>query len=235
MPALAGPRFIAFLLLAAFALAACGDSEATQRKAFIDFLQTRILDKPGLHVPKPNEEETKSFGDYAKDYAIITAFNEGMDKNISGRMREVVQTGMIRSLDELVTRRGDIVAAMDGIKALRTALDDQLAKADAAHAGLKQPSDLKGVYDKAYERTVTLPANAFKDIFPAADSAFQAAQALANYLDQHRDAIKISGSSIQTSDPKLSTELNRLIGVLNGNGQAILDAQRKLQTLVQGS
>ncbi|MBV8429259.1 MAG: DUF3053 family protein, partial [Hyphomicrobiales bacterium] len=30
----------------------------------MEFLQTRILDKPGVHVPKPSEEETKSFGDY---------------------------------------------------------------------------------------------------------------------------------------------------------------------------
>ncbi|MBV9432426.1 MAG: DUF3053 family protein [Hyphomicrobiales bacterium] len=29
----------------------------------MEFLQTRILDKPGVRVPKPSEEETKSFGD----------------------------------------------------------------------------------------------------------------------------------------------------------------------------
>ncbi|MFI5014512.1 MAG: DUF3053 family protein [Hyphomicrobiales bacterium] len=235
MSSILRPRFIAFALLAVFATSACGDSEATQRKAFTDFLQTRILDKPGLHVPKPTEEETKSFGNYAKDYAIIVSFNEAMDKTITGRMQQVVQSGMIRSLDELTTRRGDIAAAIEGLTALRSALDEQLAKADAARAALTQPAELRTIYDKAYERTVTMPAKAFKDIFPAADNAFQAAQALAGFLDQHRDAIKINGSLVQTSDSKLGAELNRLISALNANGQAIMDAQRKLQALIQGS
>ena len=40
------------LLLMMFALSGCGDKEPAQRKAFIDFLQTRILDKPVLAVPQ---------------------------------------------------------------------------------------------------------------------------------------------------------------------------------------
>ena len=186
-------------------LAACGDSEATQRKAFIEFLQTRIVDKPGLHVPKPSDEQTKAFGPYAKDYGIILGFNEGMDKNVSGsRMEQVFKRGMVRSLDELTTRRADIGAAMEGMRALRAALEAELAKADAAHAALKQPEDMKPVYDKAYERTVTAPAATFKEAFPAGDAAFQAAQNFASFLDQHHDSIKINGNSIQTSDPKLN-------------------------------
>ena len=42
------------------------NKEAEQRKAFTAFLQTRVLDKPGLRVPMPTEEEKASFGDYAK-------------------------------------------------------------------------------------------------------------------------------------------------------------------------
>jgi hypothetical protein len=227
-------RFLVVALLGGFALAACGDSEPTQRKAFIDFLQTRIIDKPGLHVPMPSEEQTKSFGDYAKDYGIILAFNAGMDKNVSGRMQQVFQSGMIRSLDELTTRRADIGTAMEEMRALRTALDGELAKADAAHAALKQPDELKAVYDKAYERTVTAPAKAFGEAFPAGDGAFQAAQSLASFLDLHRDAIKINGSSIQASDPKLMSELNGLINALNQKGQGVMEAQRKLQAAIQG-
>jgi hypothetical protein len=227
-------RFLVVALLGGFALAACGDSEPAQRKAFMDFLQTRIVDKPGDHVPMPAEEQTKSFGDYAKDYGIILGFNAGMDKNVSGRMQQVFQSGMIRSLDELTTRRGDIGTAMEGMRALRKALDEELAKADAAHAALKQPEELKAVYDKAYERTVTAPATAFREAFPAGDGAFQAAQSLASFLDLHRDAIKINGSSIQASDPKLMSELNGLISALNQKGQAVMEAQRKLQAAIQG-
>jgi hypothetical protein len=226
--------FLIVALLAAFGLAACGDSESTQRKAFIDFLQTRILDKLGLHVPMPTEEQTKSFGEYAKQYGIILSFHEGMNKNVSERMRQIFQSGMVRSLDELMTRRADVATARDGMTSLSKALAEELTKADAAHAALKQPEELKAAFDRAYERTVTNPAKAFEDTFPVVDTALQAAQNLASYLDRHRDAIKISGSSIQTSDPKLTTELNDLINALNQNGQAVSEAQRKLQAAIQG-
>ncbi|MBV8449494.1 MAG: DUF3053 family protein [Hyphomicrobiales bacterium] len=228
-------QFLVVGLLAAFGLAACGDDEASQRKAFTEFLQTRILDKPGLHVPKPNDEQMKAFGAYAKDYGIILSFNEGMDKNVTSQMEQVFKKGMVRSVAELMTRRADITTAMEGMRALRAAIDAELAKADAAHAALKQPDDVKPVYDKAYERTVTAPASSFKDVFPAVDGAFQAAQNFVSFLDQHHDGIKIEGNSIQTNDPKLNGEINRLINALNQNSQAVLEAQRKLQATIRGS
>ena len=38
-------------------LAACGDKEPEQRAAFTQFLQTRIIDKPGVRVPQLTAEE----------------------------------------------------------------------------------------------------------------------------------------------------------------------------------
>jgi len=227
-------RFV-IALLAGFALSACGDSEPTQRKAFGDFLQTRIIDKPGLHVPKPSDDELKSFGPYAKDYGIVTGFNQAMSDKVSGPMQAAMQKGVFRSIDELLTRRSDLTAAADGFKTLRTALDEELAKAEAAHAALNEPADLKPIFDKAYERTVSGPAKAFEDIFPAVDSALKAAGDLADFLDKHRDTVKVNGGMVQASDPKLVAEINRLIQALNGNSQAVTEAQRKLQTLIQGS
>jgi hypothetical protein len=228
-------RFLLAALVAGFGLAACGDSEPTQRKAFMDFLQTRIIDKPGLHVPMPSAEETKSFGDYAKQYEIILGFNDAMDKKVSARMQQVFQSGMIRSVDELLTRRADLGVLAEGMRTLRKTLDEGLAKADAAHVAVKQPEELKAVFDKAYERTVTVPTKAFEDIFPVMDDTLQAAQSLAHFADQHRAEIKTSGNQIQASDPKLLGELNRLIGDLTQKSQAVAEAQRKLQVIVRGS
>ena len=50
--------FRPFLLLALalpLVLAACGSKEPEQRAAFTQFLQTRIVDKPGVRVPKLTE------------------------------------------------------------------------------------------------------------------------------------------------------------------------------------
>jgi len=78
-------------------------------------------------------------------------------------MAQAIDRGAIHSLDDVVTRHADFVAARDGMAQLRQAIDKQLAAADTAHAALKQPDDLKPVFDKAYERDVTIPAKAFEE------------------------------------------------------------------------
>ena len=229
-------RMGALSLVLAFGLvlAACGNKEAEQRTAFIEFLQTRVLDKPGLRVPSPSEEQKKSFGDYAQHYAVITDFNEGMNKSVSQPMGEVMAKGALRSIADLSSRRDDLKAAKDGLAGLRSALDQQLAKADAARAQLKQPDDLKQVYDKAYEKTVAAPAATFKDVFPALDTVFDGALAVGDYLQQNKSKIQISGASVTVTDPAVQAELNKMLQNLNGQSTAINAAQRKMQAMVRG-
>src|SRR5215469_6459699 len=112
------PVAFASALLVVFLLTGC-DNEPAQRKAFIEFLRTRIIDKPGLHVPHLTPDEAKSFGDYAKQYAIITDFNDGLDRSVAKPMAEAINRGAVRSLDDVVTRHADFVAARDGIGQLR--------------------------------------------------------------------------------------------------------------------
>lgn len=229
-------RAWALLLLVALglALAACGNKEAEQRGAFIQFLQTRVLDKPGVRVPKPSEEQKASFGEYAQHYAVIADFNEGMNQSVSRPMNEIVAKGALRSIGDVIARRDDLKVAKDGVGTLRAALDQQLAKADAAHAALKQPEDLKAVYDKAYERTVTQPATTFKEVFPALDAVFDGAIRVADYMQQNKSKITVSGAAVTVSDPAVQKELGRMLQQLNQHSAAINDAQRKLQAMVRG-
>ncbi|QNK70912.1 DUF3053 domain-containing protein [Variovorax sp. PAMC26660] len=226
---------LSLLVAFSFALVACGNKEAEQRTAFIAFLQTRVLDKPGLHVPTPTPEEKTSFGDYAQHYAVITDFNEGMNQSVSKPMGEVMAKGALRSIADLASRRDDLKAAKEGLGGLRTALDQQVAKADAAHAQLKQPDDLKQVYDKAYERTVTMPATTFKDVFPALDTVFDSALTIGDFLQQNKSKIQVSGNSVTVTDPAVQAELNKMLQQLNGQSAAINAAQRKMQAMVRGS
>ena len=229
-------RMGALSLVLAFGLvlAACGNKEAEQRTAFIEFLQTRVLDKPGLRVPSPSEEQKASFGDYAKHYAVITDFTEGMNKSVSQPMGEVMAKGALRSIGDLATRRDDLKAAKEGLAGLRTALDQQLAKADAARAQLKQPDDLKQVYDKAYEKTVSAPAATFKEVFPALDKVFDGALAVGDYLEKNKSKIQVSGSSVSVSDPAVQAQLNKMLQELNGHSKDINAAQAKMQAMVRG-
>lgn len=225
----------ACLLAVSLALAACGSKEPEQRAAFIQFLQTRVLDRPGVRVPKPTDEQKKPFGDYAQHYAVIADFNEAMNKSVSQPMDAVIAKGSPRSIGDIVARRDDIRTARDGVKQMRTALDDNLARADAAHAALKQPDDLKAVFDKAYEKTVTLPATTFREVFPALDAVLGGAVRIGDYIEAHRAQIQLSGNAITVNDAKVQNELNAMLQELNGHASAIAAAQRKLRTVVTGS
>src|SRR5262245_4725283 len=93
---------VAGIVAAALLLAGCGGNEGQQRAAFVQFLQTRILDKPGLHVPQLTDEERARFGPYADHYAIITDFNETMDKSVSPKLMAAMSAGSIRFVSDVV-------------------------------------------------------------------------------------------------------------------------------------
>jgi hypothetical protein len=230
-----GFRLVLLLAVTAIGLSACGDKEAAQRKAFIEFLQTRIVGKPGIHVPKLTTEEADAFGDYAKQYAIIADFNGRLDQAVSKPLQHALEAGAPRSLGEVVARRPDIVGVEAGLVQIRAALDRELAAANAARDALKQPDDLKPVYAAAYDRDVTQPAKTFVEIFPDIDAALKSIVALADYLGQHQDAISIGGMMIRTSDPSLQEPLQALLDGVREKNEGIVKAKQKLRALVSGS
>lgn len=229
------PRLHLAIVLIAVALLGCGDKEAAQRKAFIEFLQSRIVAKPGIHVPKLTADETAAFGDYAKHYAVIADFNSALDQQVSKPLHQAVEAGAPRSLEDAVGRRKDIATMLGGMTAINAALDRQLATADAAHAALKQPDDLKPVYDAAYDRDVTQPAKAFAEIFPEAAGALKEFLEFADFVEQHRSAIRIQGSQIQLSDAALQPQLKKMMDGLSARQAGIQKAQQRLRSLAYGA
>lgn len=214
-------------------LTACGSSEPDQRAAFKQFLQTRIIDKPGVYVPKLTPEESKSFGDYTQHYAVITDFNSGMDASVKP-LNGFVQKGAFHSLSDVIERRDDLKTVQTGVNDLIAQLKQELAKADAAHAQLKQPDDLKTVYDSAYDRTVTVPANTFLTVMPQVNGTFESGLKVADYVDAHKAQIQINGSVIQVTDPKVQAELNTLLQELNAKAKAVQEAQTRMQAVMLG-
>lgn len=214
-------------------LTACGSSEPDQRAAFKQFLQTRIIDKPGVHVPKLTPDESKSFGDYTRDYAVITDFNSGMDASTKP-LNGFVQKGAFRSLGDVIERRDDLKTVQTGVNDLIAQLKQELAKADAAHAQLKQPDDLKTVYDSAYDRTVTVPANALLTVMPQVNGTFESGLKVADYVDAHKAQIQINGSAVQVTDAKVQAELNTLLQDLNAKARVVQEAQTRMQAVLLG-
>lgn len=216
-------------------LSGCGGSDAGQRKAFVTFLQSRVVDRPGMHMAQPTAEERASFGHYADHYAIITDFNHKMDESISPKLSAGMNAASIQSLEDVVTGRAKLQGAKTSIDAMADALKGDLAQADAAHARLDQPADVKAVYDKAYDRLVTAPAAAFKGIVPVMDTVLGEAIDLGRYVDEHRSAIRLSGSTIETSDPAVRSAINDKLQALQSSQQAVQSAQARLQSVVYGN
>jgi len=110
-----------------------------------------------------------------------------------------------------------------------------LATADAAHGALKQPDDLKPVYDAAYDRVVTQPAKGFAEVFPDVDEATKAILTLAEFLDLHSDKIKANGSMLQVADPSLQPQLQTLVNALRAKQEAVQKAQQRLRSIISGT
>lgn len=228
--------FRPFLLLALalpLVLAACGNKEPEQRAAFMQFLQTRIVDKPGVRVPQLTDEEKKSFGDYAAQYAVITDFNAGMDASVKP-MGSLMQKGAVRSLNDVIARRDDIKTVQTALKDMGAALTKEQGKADAAHAQLKQPDDLKAVYDKAYDKTVTVPANTFREVLPQISGTLDSSLKVAEYVEAHKTQIDLSGPAPRVQDPTVLAELNKLLQELSAQAQKVQQAQTRLQAVMLG-
>lgn len=224
---------LAFTVAMGLSLAGCS-SEATERKSFIDFLQTRIVDKPGLNVPRLTSQDEKNFGQYTAHYGVIRDFNGNLDSKVAAPMRDLVAKELPRTLPDLITRRAELKTMREMTATLRTSIGAEQSKADAARAALKQPEDLKVVYDKAYERTVTAPATAVKEVLPAVEDVLVSAEKLTAYLDANKDSVTVSGNNITVTDPKVLAHANVLMTDMGQKSEAIMAAQRKMATLMTG-
>jgi hypothetical protein len=227
---------VGLALIAALGLAGCGDNEPAERKAFIAFLQTRILDRPGVHVPKPTDADNKSFGPYAGHYKVITNFTADSEMEAIGKqMMQAIQAGAPRSLQDVLSRQQDVQAIRESLAKMRVPLDQKFAAAEAARDALQQPDDLKAVFSAAFERNVGDPARAFRAALPVVDEALEGVQKVAVYLNAHRNSVTISGSNIQVKDAKVQRELDGLLRGLNAKGQQLNEQQRRVRAVLSGS
>jgi Protein of unknown function (DUF3053) len=221
-------------LSVAIVLAACGPGEATQAKAFQDFLQARILDKKGVRMPRLSDNDRKSFGRFSADYDIIVAFNDTLTDAMGTKLSDVMRRGNITSVASLIDRKGDIVAARDALSALSKAIVTARQTADAARAKVRQPDGLKPVYDKAYAKLVTQPAETVGGMLPSVEQGLTKSIAFAEFLAANRAKFEINGTMVQTADAKLLAQFNEHVEGMRASAGAVNDAKRKMHTLIQG-
>lgn len=225
----------AALILFAVALAACGDSEADQRQAFIKFLQ-EINHRAGVHFLLPKPEERKAFGDYAHHYEIIEAFNARLKSIYDDMTARIEKLGLgpatHRTIGEIATHRGDIVAMRGILDTMLGDIDASLAKVNAERDALKQPDDLKAVYSVTFDRLITTPAHAMHHSQSVLRDGLGASLQLADYINSHAGKLTVSGSQVRATDQKTLDEVRALLQNVNDAAKDFQNAQREGQKLL---
>lgn len=227
------PRLLAFVVIAATATA-CFDSEPEQRKAFITFLQTRIIDRPGVRIPKVSDDDAKALGPYVAHFNVIKDFT---NDPVLTATAEKMHSGLPRltSIQSVVDNRDKLRKTKVELGDLLNTMNQKYAETLKERDALKQPDDLKAVYDKAFNKTVTVPANAFREAVPLAQNIIDAAANVGDYVAGHPDTVKINGGQFQPMNAKTQAELAALVNALTAQGAKFNEAQRKVRAAVTGN
>jgi hypothetical protein len=223
--------FIALFL--AVQLTGCGDSEADQRKAFIDFLQNTVM-RSGEHLPGLSEDQKQKFGPYVSDYAILFGFSQQVNRAVDSGMKPVVdELSAIRSPQDYLTRRDALRQASGSLGVLTQQIQSAKSQADSSKAALKQPSELKTVYDNVYTKVVTQPAATLAPLLPALQALSQDAVQAGDFLQQQGANVSFNGSAIQFPTQEQANQYNTLMSNLSANAQALTQAQAALKNSFQ--
>ncbi len=222
----------------ALATAACGDSEPDQRKAFIKFLNN-INERSGVHFEMPIADERVSFGDYMDHYTVILDFNKDLKVLSADYMEGLKKLGIAnaqpQTLEQMAARRQTFPAMKELTTNTIQGFEARLAKANAARSALKQPDDLKAVYNKTFDKLITAPVQAMiasdKALLVVLDSSTQ----IADYINANRSKIAFSGAQVRASDAKTQAELNALIKSHQEAMKRFQDVKRAGDRLVSGS
>ncbi|CAH0245225.1 hypothetical protein WB66_20475 [bacteria symbiont BFo1 of Frankliniella occidentalis] len=220
------PFMALFLVLQ---LTGCGDKEADQRKAFIDFLQNTAM-RSGEHLPSLSEDQKQKFGAYVSDYAIIYGFSQQVNKAVDSGLKPVVdELSAIRTPQDYLTRRDSLRQASGSLGVLAQQIQAAKTQADSSKGALKQPEELKTVYDNVYNKVVTQPAASLAPLLPALQTLSQDAVQTGDFLQQQGTRVSFNGSTVQFPTQEQATQYNTLMSNLSANAQALPQAQSALQ------
>jgi hypothetical protein len=164
----------------------------------------------------------------------MNGFHHKLDASISKDLARAMQIGTPRSLEDLRDHRAILPVLKAGMVNMKSELAKAEADADTARKALKQPPDLKAVYDIAYDHMVTAPAKVFRELVPLIQGMLPAIEDLAAYLDEHRDTIAFRGGSPVVSDPATRAKLTALMDAAGKAAQASEEGKRKLRAMAEG-
>ncbi len=205
-------------------LTACVNKEPQERAAFIQLLQARMNGVTLVPIGTLTKPEKEAVGDYADAYEVITDFQESL-AGAAQPLREVLSVETIRSVSEIVERKGAFEAARKTLADSAAKVQDARAKADKARIDLALPPDLAPVYDGVYDEAVTAPATELMDAASRMDSVAREALAVAEFVADHATEIQFVNGQTSVATPTLQQELNLRLQGLNAQSDALQEAR----------
>ena len=211
-------------LLMVVSLSGCFDKEGDQRKAFIDFLQNTVM-RSGERLPTLTADQKKQFGPFVSDYAILYGYSQQLNQAMDAGIRPVVESvNAIRVPQDYMTQRDALRQANGSLNVLSQQLQNAKMQADSSRSALKQNEELKPVYDKAWDKVVTAPANAMQPLIPAAQTFTQQLEQVGDFIAQQGTQVSFVANGIQFPTSEQASQYNALIGPLAEQHRAFTQA-----------
>ena len=213
-----------------FALSGCS-AEPKHRKAFIAFLQTRVLDNKRQTVPRLTPAEKEEFGIYASHYEVVSDFLQEVKEIAAFKAMEELGGRGMHSLPQLMEKRALLqkmqTLIKPGVELLQAALD----KANNRKAALVQPEELKTVFDAAFQKLVGKPADLMLKVLPAMGRMLIPTMDLLALIDRHPAEISIKGMAVEVKSQKMMNQVNALIQKIQTEGAEMDELQKALRSI----
>lgn len=211
-------------LFVAISLSGCFDKEGDQRKAFISFLQNTVM-RSGERLPTLTADQKKQFGPLASDYAILYGFSRQLNQVLDNGIQPVVDSvNSIRVPQDYMTQREPLRQLGGSLGVLSQQIESARMQADSTRSSLNQPEELKKVFDAAYAKIVTGPANAMQPLIPAAQTLTQQLVQVGDFVAQQGTRVSFVADGIQFPTSQQASQYNSLIGPLSSQHQAFNQA-----------
>lgn len=220
-------------LFIVFQLSACGDGDKDQRNAFISYLQNTVMRGSNI-VPTLSEDQRQKLGHYTSDYAILVSFSQSLSSSMSGSLDALFNTlSQIRVPQDYMTHREALRQEIDALNTLGQQLQSAKMQADNAKNALKQPDDLKPVFDQAYDKVVNNPINAAMPLIPAAASLAQDLIQVGDFLQSQGAQVRFENQSVQFSNQAAVEQYNQMMSAVSAKYQSLMAEKNRNASILQ--
>lgn len=218
-----------------FQLAACGDSEADQRKAFITVLQS-VPSQPGSVLPALNDDQKKRLGPFANDYAILTTFSQQLRQSMAVSLKPLLEhVSQIRVPQDYLTQRDGVRSAVGAINLLGQQVQAAKTQADSARRNLSQPQEVQVLYERVYSQVVSQPASALSNVVPSAATLAQQLAQVGDFLAAQGKQVTFVGNQVQFETAQQAARYNALITPLATQQRDLMNGLSPLLPLLKPS